>query len=91
MSLVTWPSYGSVTRWDKAEAVITHRRFHHYDENKEYVNDYEASMFLNIIIAQTHVRESTQREEALEENLEGQRKRMAIDPDNDNAKAEFEK
>lgn len=40
-------------------------------------------------LVQSHVQKTTQREETLGERMEEQRERMAIDPDNEDAKAEF--
>jgi hypothetical protein len=90
MSLHVLKSYGSVARGDDEEAVRTYRRFQRFDDKDEFVEDYGAPRFFAIIIAYTHLRESTQREEALSKIIEGQRKQMAIDDTNESAKAELE-
>jgi chromosome segregation ATPase len=90
MSLRTLPSYRSVARGDDEDSIGAYRIFHHHDEKETFVKGYEASLFFAVIVAQTHLRESTQREEALREKLEEYRERTTIDPNDEDVKAQIQ-
>jgi hypothetical protein len=70
--LRAWDSYGSVDRSDGEEAIKAHRLIRYFNEKGAIIRDFSVPIFLDVIIAQTHLRESTQREEILKEKIEAQ-------------------
>ena len=82
--------YGSVGR-SEGEAVINAHRLIRYSNKKgAIICDFSVPIFLDVIIAQTHLGESTRREESLKKTIEAQVERIRVNSDGQDAKAELQ-
>ncbi len=86
--ILPWRSYGSVDRSDSPKAIKENRQIRYYNDKHAVVADYESSIFLNVIIAETNLRESTQREESLKGQTQALGEQVRIDPHSRDAKAQ---
>lgn len=88
--LKAWNSYGSVDRSDGEEAIKAHSLIKYFNKKGAIICDFLVPIFLDVIIAQTHLGESTQREESLKKKIEAQAERIRVDPDGQDAKAQLQ-